>query len=310
MGDTAIMGGAELNNKSILNSTLNSTLNSALNGTLCAPKSCTQIVGILNITPDSFSDGGEAFTPCDAIKQAEIMLEAGADMLDVGAESTRPNAEIVTPTTEIARLKPVLAEIMAMAQRYGATVSLDTRNAQTAEFGLDHGIAWVNDVSGAANEDLLKIVAQSDAKYVLMHSLGVPANPKIILPNDDNLIDEVTSFFKRNVEYLQYIGISKQRIIIDAGLGFGKCAAGSLRLMLASAQLQHDIGCDMMVGHSRKSMFKLLMLKMLGAQDMQTRNALTLLASSFLATQKIAYLRVHDVTSHVDLLKNVNLLKI
>ncbi len=255
----------------------------------------TKIVGILNITPDSFSDGGEAFAVRDALQRAQILLEAGADMLDVGAESTRPNAEAISPQAEIARLSPVFSEIMAMAEAHGVGVSLDTRHAKTAEFGLSHGVAWINDVSGATNADLLNVVAgDAHVKYVLMHSLGVPANPAITLPNDAELLPNLIAFFVRKIEH---IGIVKERIIIDAGLGFGKCAHGSLNLMLASSQLQNDVGCSLLVGHSRKSMFKAV-----GAKDMAMREAATLLASAFLASQQIAYLRVHDVAAHVELL--------
>jgi dihydropteroate synthase len=262
----------------------------------------TKLVGILNITPDSFSDGGAAFATNQALQQAEEMLQNGAKVIDVGAESTRPNATEIDFATEISRLKPVLAEIVKLAKAHNAVVSLDTRHAQTAEFGLKNGVAWINDVSSGANDDLLQVVANAQAQYVLMHSITIPANPKITLPNDQQLLPTITAFFEAKITHLQEIDITKDRIIIDAGLGFGKCAAGSLRLMLASEELQQQIGCPLLVGHSRKSMFKIL-----GAENMEQRNQLTLLASSFLAQQQVAYLRVHDVIAHQALFSNLNL---
>jgi dihydropteroate synthase len=262
----------------------------------------TKLVGILNITPDSFSDGSAAFATNQALQQAEEMLQNGVKVIDVGAESTRPNATEIDSSCEISRLKPMLKEIVQMATAHNAVVSLDTRHAKTAEFGLRAGVAWINDVSGGTNNDLLQLVANTQAKYVLMHSLTIPANPKIILPNDEQLLPTITAFFEAKIEHLQKIGINKDCIIIDAGLGFGKCAAGSMRLMLASGQLQQQINCPVLVGHSRKSMFKAL-----GAENMEQRNQLTLLASSFLAQQQVAYLRVHDVLAHQCLFSNLNL---
>ena len=262
----------------------------------------TKLVGILNITPESFSDGSAAFATNQALQMAQEMLQNGVKVLDVGAESTRPNATEIDSSCEIARLKPVLAEIVQMAKAHNAVVSLDTRHAKTAEFGLQMGVSWINDVSSGANDDLLQLVANAQAKYVLMHSLTIPANPKITLPNDEQLLPTITAFFEAKITHLQEMGINKDCIIIDAGLGFGKCVAGSLRLMLASGELQQQIGCPLLVGHSRKSMFKIL-----GAENMEQRNQLTMLASAFLAQQNLAYLRVHDVLAHQGLFSNLNL---
>lgn len=262
----------------------------------------TKLVGIINITPDSFSDGGIAFSATNSINLAKKLISEGADILDIGAESTRPNAITIDAEQEISRLEPALKEIIDIAMDCNVEVSLDTRHAKTAEFGLKAGVHWINDVSGGVDENLLKLVAEikADTKYVLMHSLTIPPQAHISLKNDATLLPNIISFFEQKINYLQNSGIKKHNIIIDAGLGFGKDMAANINLMLASQHIQQQIGCDLMVGHSRKSMFKIFK-----AENIAERNQLTLLSSAFLMQQKIAYLRVHDVAAHKALFNNL-----
>lgn len=262
----------------------------------------TELVGIINLTPDSFSDGGVNMAVEAAILAAQNLIQAGAKVLDIGAESTRPNAVQIDSVTEINRLKYALPTIIELAHQANVVVSVDTRHAGTAEYAIANGADWINDVGGGTNVDLLNIVAQAKVNYVLMHSLTIPADPKVILPNDSKLYPAIKDFFISKINALEEIDITKDKIIIDAGLGFGKDAYGSLNLMLKSAKLQAEIGCPLLVGHSRKSMFQAV-----GATDVRERNQLTLLSSMFLAQQDIAYLRVHDVAAHQELFKLTNL---
>lgn len=256
----------------------------------------TALVGIVNLTPDSFFDGGKAATIHAALAHAHALIDAGADVLDIGAESTRPHATPLTATEEIARLRPVLAEIIALCHAHQLRVSLDTRHAATAAYGIETGVEWINDVSGGEDRGLLQHVAESHVQYVFMHSLGIPANPHITLPQNINPCTHLREFFTQKIEELGEIGIPSARLIIDAGLGFGKTAAQSLALLWDSPHLQRDLGCPVLVGHSRKSLFSLC-----GADTTESRLPTTLLASHYLMQQEVAYIRIHDVQAHQQL---------
>jgi dihydropteroate synthase len=260
----------------------------------------TKLVGILNITPDSFSDSGLDWQGEGAIKAAEKLISSGINVLDIGAESTRPNALQIDSATEINRLKPALTTIIKQAHSADILVSIDTRHHETAQYAISQGANWINDVGGGENLDLLKVVAEAKLNYVLMHSLTIPADPNVILANNAQLYPMIRDFFINKINSLEQIGIFRDKIIIDAGIGFGKDAYGSLNLMLNSAKLQAEISCPLLVGHSRKSMFQAV-----GATNMEERNQLTLLSSLFLIKQNIAYLRVHDAAAHQDLISNL-----
>ncbi len=254
----------------------------------------TQLVGILNITPDSFSDGGHYDAPQAAYAHAETLLSDGATILDIGAESTRPGATPLTPQQEWKRLQPCLQAIVTLAHQQGATVSLDTRHTSTAQRGLACGIDWINDVSGGQDATMLKLVAEAGCDYVLMHSLSVPAAASRQLPTSVNVVSELDNFFHQTLNMLQEIGINKERTILDPGIGFGKSAAHSLQLLWNMPRFTRH-GCRLLAGHSRKSCFAL------ASPDKSHRDALTLLASSFLMQYGVNYLRVHDVRAHATL---------
>lgn len=251
----------------------------------------SKLVGILNLTPDSFSDGGLAFAPDDALRRVDALLEAGADVVDIGAESTRPGAQPLSAEEEWARLGPVLGRAIERIHARGAIASLDTRHAATARRATSLGVDWINDVNGLQDSQMVEAVKDSACMLVLMHSLSVPADPNITLPQSCDAVAEVEQWFRARIDALKAQGIRQERLILDAGIGFGKTAKQSLALLLASPQLK-ALGLPLLVGHSRKSFLKLF------SQDAAHRDALTLAFSSVLASMQADYLRVHDVARH------------
>ncbi|MDG1287422.1 MAG: dihydropteroate synthase [Rickettsiales bacterium] len=248
----------------------------------------TKIIGIVNVTPDSFSDAGTVFDPQAAITHARQLLAEGADILDIGAESTRPNAEAISPTQEWQRLELVLTTLKGEA-----TISVDTRHAETAAKAFALGVEMINDVSAASNEALIEEVAkQPAASYVLMHSLSVPADPSRVVADDLDVVAEVLTFAQQKIAWLQTKGVAKNRIIFDVGIGFGKTAQQSLELINRIAEFK-VLGVPLYVGHSRKSFMTLFT-----DVPARERDELTLKYSKQLATSGVEYLRVHNVGIH------------
>lgn len=253
----------------------------------------TKLVGILNVTPDSFSDGGNYVSAEKAIEHAEALIDVGAEIIDVGAESTRPGAIPLIPEEEWQRLEPVLKVLC----NPGVVVSLDSYHPETMQKGLELGVAWVNDVSGFTNPDMVEAVKGSKAKLVVMHNLSIPANPSVTLPQDKDVTEQVLAWGRERIVQLEQNGISKDRIRFDPGIGFGKTAAQSLELIKHAEKL-HALGVELLFGHSRKSCFSLLT-----DSNAKNRDAETLAASLYLAEKKVQYLRVHEVEGHAKALK-------
>lgn len=255
----------------------------------------TQWVGILNITPDSFSDGGVYVNASNIFSHLEQMLIDGATICDIGAESTRPHATPITSEEEWQRLSPYLAMIISTVHAAGGQVSLDTRHGATAKRAIDLGVDWINDVSGATCPELLHAVANAlHIRYILMHSLGIPASPTQLLPDDTNLRNALDVFFTQRLDWLESQGIGRDRVILDVGLGFGKSKKQSLELLWDMPYFKH-FGLPLLVGHSRKSMFSLC------TTERSEHDALTLLGSSYLIHHNIDYLRVHNIARHATL---------
>jgi dihydropteroate synthase len=245
----------------------------------------TQLMGIVNLTPDSFSDGGQYASAEQALAAINQMAKDGATIIDIGAESTRPGATPLTHEQEWQRLAPVLSQLPALA---GVEYSLDTRHAQTAEKALSLGVHWINDVSGFADPAMRSVVAASSCRLVVMHSLSVPADKQVTLPEQADVVQELLDFAQKRIAQLGAEGIGKERIIFDIGLGFGKTPVQCIKLL-------HDIerfkalGLALLVGHSRKSFL---------AGLSASRDEATLAVSQYLMTKKVDYLRVHDVAAH------------
>lgn len=209
----------------------------------------TLIMGILNITPDSFSDGGLFLDKKKAIKQAHSMVEAGADIIDVGGESTRPGSEFLTYKEEIKRVLPV---IKLLRQELDIPISIDTYKSEVAKQALDLGVHIVNDISGLKFDSQMAFnISSYNASVVLMHIKGTPLdmqqNPKY-----NDLIGEVHLYLEDSVKLAQEAGITKKNCIIDIGIGFGKTLYHNLELIKRLSEFQ-NIGCPILIGPSRKS---------------------------------------------------------
>jgi dihydropteroate synthase len=243
------------------------------------------VMGIVNVTPDSFSDGGEFFDEASAVAHGLRLLEEGADILDVGGESTRPDATPTPPEEEARRVLPV---IRALAEA-GATVSVDTRHAAVMAGALAVGARIVNDVSALAGEGSLELVAGAGVPVVLMHMKGEPATMRRHAVYDD-VVREVAEHLARRVEACETAGIPRARIAVDPGLGFAKTGEHNLALLAALATL-HGIGCALLVGASRKSFIG----RIFKAETPKDRIGGSLAAALAAAAQGAQILRVHDV---------------
>lgn len=253
----------------------------------------TELLGILNITPDSFSDGGSYATVADAIAHAKRMQAEGAAIIDVGAESTRPGATPLSHEEEWARLEPVLSALHAAH----IPVSLDSYHPESVRNALRLGVKWINDVTGFSQTAMIDAVRDSDAMLITMHNLGLPVRKDVTLPVDCDVVERVYHDAEQNILHLESHGITRDRIVFDPGIGFGKTAAQSLTLLKHIAAF-HKLGVRLLVGHSRKSCFKAL-----SPHDTSSRDPETQVMSAFLATQNVQYLRVHDVIGNAKALR-------
>ncbi len=256
----------------------------------------TKLVAIINITPDSFSDGGEHFTPEKAVAAIQQAFSDGADVVDIGAESTRPGATPLTHTEEWARLEPVLKQLNIYPK--GGIISVDTRHAETARKALALGVHLINDVSGFQNADMINAVKSSHSKLVMMHSLSVPADKNIVMPEGVDVVHELISWAKARIAALENVGIAKNRLIFDPGIGFGKKPEQSQDILQRVEEFS-VLNVPLFIGHSRKSFL------MLEAQTNAEKDAATLAISRALAAKGIDYIRVHNVKLHRQMLEGL-----
>jgi dihydropteroate synthase len=251
-------------------------------------------MGILNLTPDSFSDGGAYPTTEAAIATGLAMLAAGADIVDVGGESTRPGAAPVTPEEEQARILPVVAALA----RAGVVVSVDTRNAATMGAALDAGAAIINDVSALTHDlNAAPLLARRDCAVVLMHMRGTPGTMATHARYDD-VGAEVAAELSERVATAEHAGIARSRLILDPGFGFAKRPEHSVALLQQFPTLAR-LGLPVLVGVSRKGFIGVLADEPIPAR----RDAASLAAGLFAAHQGAAVLRVHDVAGTCQALK-------
>ena len=245
-----------------------------------------RIFGIINVTPDSFSDGGEAFRVDDAVRRGRAMIEAGAVVLDVGGESTRPGADPVTVDDEISRVVPV---VQALAD-LGFRVSIDTRRAPVMAAAIEAGAKIVNDVTALTfDADSPGLVAASGVPVILMHMLGEPGTMQDNPHYDDAAVD-VFGYLGDRVRACEAAGIARERIAVDPGIGFGKTLDHNLDI-LARLDLYRELGCPVMLGASRKS-FIAMISRGEGAKD-RLAGSLGAVLSAY--AQGVRLFRVHDV---------------
>jgi dihydropteroate synthase len=251
----------------------------------------TAVMGILNVTPDSFSDGGRHAEPATAIAAARAMAAAGADIVDIGAESTRPRAAPVDAATETARLAAVLPGLA------GLVWSIDTRKAAIMRQALDAGAALVNDVSALGHDPAaLALVAARHCPVVLMHAQGSPETMQEAPHYDDALLD-VYDWLAARIDACVAAGIDRRRILADPGIGFGKGLAHNLALLRGLA-LFHGLGVPLLLGASRKA----LIGRMAGDVAPDARLPGSLALALHAAAQGVQLVRVHDVAETVQAL--------
>lgn len=255
----------------------------------------THIMGVINVTPDSFSDGGLFNSAEAAVAHGLRLLAEGADLLDVGGESTRPGAVPVPPREECARVLPVVEGLVARGVR---RISVDTRNAATAAACLDAGASWINDISALRHDPAMARAARKADCVVLMHMRGTPATMQQGKIAYDDVAREVADFLAQRVRAAQDAGIAPDRILVDPGIGFGKTLEHNLEL---SRRLQafHSLAAGIVYGPSRKGFLG----KLVGEQDPRQRTAATLGAVAAAALQGADVVRVHDVRATVHLLR-------
>ncbi len=250
----------------------------------------TKIMGTLNITTNSFSDGGKYYDIEDAVQQLNQLIEDGVDIIDIGAESTKPYSQAVSSSKQLEKLVPVLEYIKA--NNIQIPISIDTRSAEVAQKCIELGADIINDVSGFDYDPkMAEIIAQNpDIKVIIQHSQGTPENMQDS-PQYENLMDEIYINLKNKVDYAISKGIKKENIIIDPGIGFGKSKSHNLEIIHRWKELR-TIGCSVLIGLSRKSL-----LEMPDAPN-EDKDIYTLALNSILINDNIDYIRVHNVKIH------------
>jgi dihydropteroate synthase len=244
------------------------------------------IWGVLNVTPDSFSDGGDFLTPGSAIERAHQMVEQGADVIDVGGESTKPGATRVDQETEMMRVMPVIEGLVSQ----GLNVSIDTMNAETAKAAISAGVRYVNDVSGGlADKSMFDVVASSDVEYVLMHWRGHSATMDDLAHYDDVASDVAAELLSRVSAAIE-AGIDARRIILDPGIGFSKTPQQNWQL-LAGLDTLHALGHRVLIGASRKRFLGELLDE---AEPPRSRDSVSATLGALLAERGVWGLRVHN----------------
>ena len=256
------------------------------------------VMGVVNVTPDSFSDGGRYFDPGAAIARGLELVADGADVLDVGGESTRPGATPVAAADERARVLPVVAELAANA---GVPVSIDTTKAAVAAAALEAGATVVNDVSGGrADPDMLGVVAAARAGYVVMHMLGEPRTMQTD-PRYGDVVDDVGEFLLERLEAARASGIDPSALCADPGIGFGKTAHHNLVLLARVSELVERVDVPVLVGTSRKAFIGSLLAGTSSTSvPPDDRDDGTLATVVWAVDHGVALVRVHAVRPAVD----------
>jgi len=245
-----------------------------------------KLMGIVNVTPDSFSDGAAYLKPAAAVRHALRLADEGADLLDIGGESTRPYAEPVDAEEQLRRVLPVIEQLVT---RTDVPLSIDTTRAAVAEAALAAGVQIINDVTGLEGDPcMLPLAVRSQAAVCVMHMQGTPQTMQL-QPCYQDVVAEVSAYLAHRRDRLLAAGMNRQRICLDPGIGFGKTDRHNLALM-AHCRPLHRLGCPLLVGHSRKG----FLAKVLD-DPAADRSAATLGAALALAGQGVQILRVHEI---------------
>ena len=258
----------------------------------------TKLMGVLNLTENSFSDGGLYYEYDDAIKHLKKLIKDGADIIDIGAESTKPYSEPVEVEEQLDKLLPILKYVEE--KKIETPISIDTRSSKVARICIQYGAKIINDVSGFDyDEQMIDVIAQnSHVKIILQHSLGTPENMQEN-PTYSNLMDEIYCSLHNKVQLALSRGIKKENIIIDPGIGFGKTRKDNFEILKRWQELK-GIGCPVLIGVSRKSLLNM------PKSTNEEKDIYTLALDSILISQKVDYLRVHNVKLHKNFLDIYN----
>jgi dihydropteroate synthase len=261
----------------------------------------TLIMGIVNVTPDSFSDGGKFLKKEDAVKHGLKLAQEGADIIDVGGESTRPGARKVSPEEELRRVLPVVEALSRRVSR--AIISIDTSKARVAQKALERGAGIVNDITGLQGDrEMAEVVAQANCPVIIMHIKGTPRTMQR-QPSYQNLIEEILQYFERRIDYAIKKGIKEENIIIDPGIGFGKTTEHNLEIIKHLDEFR-VLGRPILIGTSRKSFIGNVLC--LPVEERLEGTAATV-AISILKGARIV--RVHDVKEMARVVKMADALK-
>ena len=255
------------------------------------------LMGVLNVTPDSFSDGGKFFDRNKAIEQGTKMAEEGAAIIDVGPESTRPGARAVTAYEQIRRAIPVITKL---AKKTKACISIDTTNHEVAKAALDAGANIINDITALTDERMAQLATKQKVPVILMHMQGIPRTMQVE-PKYENVVNEVLKFLLDKAKLAEKSGIPKERIFIDPGIGFGKTVEHNLKL-LANIDKFVKTGYRVLIGPSRKWFIG----KLTGKEDPTDRAFGTAAAVALCASAGVSIVRVHDVAKMIDVIKITN----
>lgn len=266
-------------------------LNPEVRSIIRGPGSVPALIGILNVTPDSFSDGGDFLDVEAAVARAGKMLDEGADIVDVGGESTRPGSEPVSEEEELRRVVPAVRDILA--SRPGALISIDTYRAAAAEAALEAGASIVNDVTALRGDTkLAKVVAEAGCPVILMHMLGEPKTMQRD-PRYEDVVREVRDFLAERAEYAVSEGVSAENIILDPGIGFGKTVEHNLSLLKHLDALV-GLGFPVLVGASRKGFVG----RITGVEEARDRVFGTVAVNVMAFERGASIFRVHDVRAN------------
>lgn len=260
-----------------------------------------QVMGILNATSDSFSDGGCYQNADTALQHVINLFNSGADIIDIGAESTRPNAQVVSEELEWSRLYPIITIIKDYYNNttWRPKISIDTRHYAVASKAILLGIDYINDVSGLIDIKMCKLIVDSDVNAIYMHNLGIPANSDHVIDNKQDPIKNILLWAQTRMQKILNTGIKKDKLIFDPGIGFGKNPQQNIYILKNINKLR-ALGVPLLVGHSRKSF-----LNFYGDNDPIKRDLETAAISVYLAKKNIEYIRVHNVEYNI---KNLNML--
>jgi dihydropteroate synthase len=252
-------------------------------------KTKIKIMGVLNVTPDSFSDGGRFSTLEKALEQVDSLVEAGVDIIDIGGESTRPFSDPVSTKEEMQRVIPVIS---AIRENHTVPISIDTTKALVAEAALGSGADIINDVSALRKDpNMIVLVRKTDVPIIIMHMKGSPSDMQV-KPEYENVVEEILEFFRERIEKITACGIRKNRLIIDPGIGFGKTLRHNLTILNELHRFS-ELGLPVLLGHSRKRFLG----DITGIDVEENRDTATAAVSALCAGKNIDIIRVHNVAA-------------